>query len=196
VRAVFASRNHHKLEQIRELLPGFELIPVDDVAPQLVLHEPFATFEANAVAKARAAMEATGMPAVADDSGLEVDALGGEPGVRSSRYAGETATDKENNRLLVYRLTNVPAQELTCHYTCVAAIAFPDGRTVTARGYCDGRLELYGRGTMGFGYDPHFVPEGDTRTMAEIPMEEKLTFSHRGHAFRNLARRLRELDGG
>jgi XTP/dITP diphosphohydrolase len=194
VRAVFASRNRNKLEQVQELLCDFELIPLDQVAPALMLHEPFATFEANSVAKARAAMEATGMPAVADDSGLEVDALGGAPGVQSSRYAGETATDKENNRLLVYRLMNVPQQELTCRYICVAAIVFPDGGTVTALGYCEGRVELHGRGTMGFGYDPHFVPAGDTRTMAEIPMEEKLTFSHRGYAFRNLVRRLRELD--
>lgn len=193
MKAVFASRNRHKLEQVSVLLPDVELVSVDEIAPELVLAEPFSTFEANAVAKARAAAEATGMPAVADDSGLEVDALGGDPGVLSSRYAGEDATDEENNRLLVQRLENVPTEELTCRYRCVAAIVFPDGRTVTAEGVSEGLVVLRARGTMGFGYDPHFVPEGETRTMAEIPLEEKLAFSHRGRAFRNLARRLDQL---
>jgi XTP/dITP diphosphohydrolase len=194
VKAVFASRNRHKLEQVSVLLPNVELVSVDEIAPGLVLAEPFSTFEANAVAKARAAAEATGMPAVADDSGLEVDVLGGAPGVLSSRYAGDDATDEENNRLLVERLVNVPTQELTSRYRCVAAIVFPDGRTVTAEGVSEGRVVLHGRGTMGFGYDPHFVPESETRTMAEIPLEEKLAFSHRGRAFRSLASRLDELE--
>lgn len=192
MRAVFASRNRHKAVQVAELLPGIDLLTVDDVAPGLELEEPFDTFEENALAKARAVFLATGLPAIADDSGIEVDALGGEPGVRSARYAGEAATDAENNRKLVAKLAQVPEEQRTCRYRCVAAYVGPGGQAVTAEGSCEGRIVLEGRGTLGFGYDPHVVPDGDTRTMGEIPLEEKLTFSHRGRAFRKLALLLEE----
>jgi XTP/dITP diphosphohydrolase len=180
--------------QVAELLPHIDLVTVDDVAPDLVLEEPFDTFIENALAKARAVFVATGFPAIADDSGIEVDALGGAPGVRSARYAGDAATDAENNRKLVENLRGVPEGQRTCRYRCVAAYVGPLGTEITAEGSCEGRIVLEGRGTLGFGYDPHVIPEGDTRTMGEIPLEEKLAFSHRGRAFRQLAELLeREL---
>jgi pyridoxamine 5'-phosphate oxidase len=193
LRAVFASRNRHKAEQVSILLPDVELVMLDEVAPDLVLHEPHETFEANALAKARVTVRATGLPAIADDSGLEVDAIGGRPGVLSARYAGEGATDEDNNRKLVSEVAEVHEERRTCRYRCVAALAFPEGTELIAEGICEGRVVLEGRGELGFGYDPHVVPEGETRTMGEIPLEEKLRFSHRGRAFRALAERLRVL---
>lgn len=190
MKAIFASRNRHKTEQVARLLEGVDLLRLDDVAPDLELEEPFETFEENALAKARTVFAATGLPAIADDSGIEVDALGGAPGVRSARYAGEVATDRENNAKLVERLRDVPEELRSCRYRCVAAYVGPGGREVVATGTCEGRIVLDPRGTMGFGYDPHVVPEGETRTMAEIPLEEKLAFSHRGRAFRALAAEL------
>ena len=187
MKAVFASRNRHKAEQVAVLLPGIELISIDDVAPDLELEEPFDTFEENALAKARAVVVATGRPAFADDSGIEVDALGGRPGVFSARYAGEGATDRENNAKLIDELKDVPEGERTCRYRCVAVFVAPGAEPVVADGSCEGRVVLEGRGTLGFGYDPHVVPEGETRTMGEIPLDEKLRFSHRGRAFRALA---------
>ena len=192
MKAVFASRNYHKLRQVARLLPTVELVPLDEVAPDLELEEPYDTFEANALAKARAVVAATGLTAIADDSGLEVDALGGAPGVYSARYAGEVATDLENNRKLIAALADIPQDRWTCRYRCVAALVTPDARHVTAEGSCAGHVVAEPRGTLGFGYDPHVVPEGDTRTMGEIPLEEKLEFSHRGRAFRALAERLSE----
>jgi non-canonical purine NTP pyrophosphatase (RdgB/HAM1 family) len=193
VRAVLASRNRHKAEQVALLLPDVDIVSLDDVAPDLVLEEPFDTFEGNALNKARVAARATGLPAIADDSGLEVDALGGEPGVYSARYAGDGATDADNNRKLVERLRDVPESQRTCRYRCVAALVLPDGREIVEEGTFEGRVVLEGRGSMGFGYDPHVVPEGETHTMGEIPVEEKLAFSHRGRAFRALAARLDSL---
>jgi XTP/dITP diphosphohydrolase len=187
VKAVLASRNRHKAEQVARLLPDLELVPVDDVAPDLELAEPFDTFEDNALAKARAVVAATGLPAVADDSGLEVDALGGAPGVRSARYAGDDATDEANNAKLVRALAGVDPADLTCRYRCVAVFVDASGRELVASGSCEGTVALEGRGGLGFGYDPHVVPEGETRTMGEIPLDEKLRFSHRGRAFRALA---------
>jgi XTP/dITP diphosphohydrolase len=195
VRAVFASRNRHKAEQVARLLPGIELVPLDDVAPDLELKEPFDTFEDNALAKARAVVAATNLPAIADDSGIEVDALGGAPGVRSARWAGEAATDKENNTRLVAEMKEVPESQRSCRYRCVAVFVTPDRRELVATGSCEGTVVLEPRGSLGFGYDPHVVPEGETRTMGEIPLDEKLRFSHRGRAFRRLAEMLGPPDG-
>jgi XTP/dITP diphosphohydrolase len=191
MRAVLASRNAHKAEQVARLLEEVELIPVDEVSPGLVLSEPHDTFEANALAKARVVAEATGMPAIADDSGLEVDALGGAPGVRSARYAGEGASDADNNRKLIAELRHAPSAGRACRYRCVAALVSPDGLELVAEGKCEGEIVLDGRGRLGFGYDPHVVPRGETRTMAEIPLGEKLAFSHRGRAFRALVEQMR-----
>ena len=117
--------------------------------------------------------------------------MGGDPGVKSARYAGEAATDKENNEKLVRALADVPENARTCRYRCVAVLVMPDGREIVAEGSCAGRVVLEGRGNLGFGYDPHVIPEGETRTMGEIALEEKLAFSHRGRAFRALAEALR-----
>jgi XTP/dITP diphosphohydrolase len=192
LKAVFASRNRHKAEQVALLLPSIELASVDDVAPGLALDEPFDTFEANALAKARAVVDATGMPAIADDSGLEVDALGGEPGVHSARYAGPDADDDANNRKLIEKVRDVPAERRTCRYRCVAVLVRPDEEDLVADGSCEGVVVLEGRGDLGFGYDPHVIPEGESRTMGEIPLDEKLRFSHRGRAFRKLADAIEE----
>ncbi|MPZ69368.1 MAG: RdgB/HAM1 family non-canonical purine NTP pyrophosphatase [Actinobacteria bacterium] len=187
MRAVFASHNPHKAEQVALLLPSVELVPLDSVAPALVLEEPFDTFRENALNKARLAAQATGLPSIADDSGIEVDALGGRPGVFSARFAGENASDAENNRKLIEELKGVPDAERTCRYRCVAVLVTPDGNELVAEGTCEGRVVNEGRGDLGFGYDPHVIPEGESRTMGEIPLEEKLRFSHRGRAFRALA---------
>ena len=193
LRAVFASRNPHKVEQVRVLLPDVELLSLDEIAPQLELEEPFDTFMANALAKARAVVQATGLPAIADDSGLEVDALDGAPGVYSARYAGDGATDADNNRKLVAELMDVPEDRRGARYHCVAVLVMPDGTELVAEGASEGRVILEGRGTLGFGYDPHVIPDGETRTMGEIPLEEKLRFSHRGRAFRALSEKIRAL---
>ena len=194
MRAVLASRNRHKAEQVARLLPEVELVSLDEVAPGLELKEPFDSFEENALATARTTTAHTSMPAIADDSGLEVDALGGTPGVLSARYAGEDATDDDNNRKLIEQLRSVPEDKRTCRYRCVAVLVLPDGRELVATGICGGRVVLEGRGDLGFGYDPHVVPEGETRTMGEIPLEEKLRFSHRGRAFRALAGKMKILE--
>lgn len=192
MKVVFASRNPHKVEQVRALLPDFELVAIDAVAPDVTLAEPYDTFEANALAKARAAAHATSLPAIADDSGLEVDALDGRPGVFSARYAGDDASDEENNRKLIAELRDVAEADRTCRYRCSAVMVTAQGEEIVADGSCEGRVVLEGRGALGFGYDPHVIPEGETRTMGEIPLEEKLEFSHRGRAFRALAEKLKE----
>ncbi len=192
MKAVLASRNRHKLEQVRVLLPAVDLVPLDDVAPDLELEEPFGTFEENSLAKARAVVAATGSAAIADDSGIEVDALGGKPGVKSARYAGPDATDEDNNRKLISELREVPEEKRTCRYRCIAVYVSPDGTELVASGSCEGRVIFDGRGDLGFGYDPYVIPEGETRTMGEIPLEERIRFSHRGRAFRALAAKLEE----
>jgi pyridoxamine 5'-phosphate oxidase len=195
MRAVLATRNRHKAEQLAMLLEGIELVMLDEIAPELELREPHDSFEANALAKARAVVRATAMPAIADDSGLEVDALGGAPGVRSARFAAEDATDTDNNRKLIAALESVADEDLSCRYRCVAALVLPDGTEIVAHGSCEGRVVREGRGELGFGYDPHVVPVGESRTMGEIPLTEKLSFSHRGRAFRKLARKIKRPGG-
>jgi len=148
------------------------------------------TYADNALKKAGAVGGVFGTPAVADDSGIEVDALDGAPGPRSARFAGDEATDQQNLDLLIERLKVVPDDERTARYRCVAACAWPDGRSVLAEATCEGRLVLEPRGDGGFGYDPIFVPEGSARTMAELGPQEKDVVSHRGKAFRRLGRLL------
>ncbi|CAN5544511.1 XTP/dITP diphosphatase [soil metagenome] len=190
MKAVFASRNAHKLEQVAVLLPDVDLLRLDDVAPGLRLDEPFDTFRDNALAKARTVVNVTGQAAIADDSGLEVEALGGRPGVVSARYAGVGASDADNNRKLVAELSQLPAEARACRYRCVAVFVSPEGEELVAEGTCEGHVVLEGRGDLGFGYDPYVVPDGDSRTMGEIPLDEKLRFSHRARAFRELRQRL------
>jgi XTP/dITP diphosphohydrolase len=146
------------------------------------------TLEANAHIKAKAVSDAFGALAIADDTGLEVDALGGSPGVRSARFAGDDATDADNVALLLDRVAGVPTEKRTARFATVALAAAPDGREVAVRGVVEGHLAAAPRGDGGFGYDPLFVPvEGDGRTFAEMAPAEKHAISHRGRAFRALA---------
>jgi XTP/dITP diphosphohydrolase len=195
VKVVVASRNAHKLREIAALFEeaglGFELVNIDEVAPDAELIEDEATFEANAIVKAKQALEATGLPAIADDSGIEVDALGGAPGVRSARYAGEPCDDARNNAKLLEALNGVEAQRRTARYRC-AAVFVGDGREIVRSGSCEGRVLEAGRGTGGFGYDPLMLIESLGKTMAEISAAEKNRISHRAAAFRALADALRQ----
>jgi len=185
VRLVIASRNAHKLRELRELLPECELEPLPEGVE--LPPETGDTFADNAVVKARAAAEATGLPAIADDSGIEAAALGGRPGVLSARFAGERATDEENLDKL---LREVPADgDRRVAYACVLACVDPrepTGAPALFEGRCTGTLASDPRGDGGFGYDPAFVPDdvGDGRTMAELDPAEKDAISHRGRAAR------------
>lgn len=189
MRIVVATGNLGKLAELDRILEGLpvELSPMSDWdLPSPV--EDGDTFEANALIKARAAAEATGLPALADDSGLEVDALGGDPGVRSARYAQDedpdASGDQSNNDRLVRELAGTPSEERTARFVCVAALVAPDGREWTERGTMEGHVVDEARGDAGFGYDPHFVSEGETRTNGELTPAEKDSRSHRGAAFR------------
>lgn len=194
-RIVCATRNPGKIRELRALwseVPGLVLVGLDDVpsAPEVI--EDGDTFEVNAVKKAREVAASTGLMALADDSGLEVDALGGRPGVHSARYAGEGATDADNNAKLLSELRGVPERERTARYRVVLAFADPSGplgeRVHTETGACEGRLGLTPSGTGGFGYDPYFVPDGYECTMADLSASEKNHISHRGEAARKMAR--------
>ena len=194
MKVVVGSRNAHKVLEIeaifREEGVGFELVTIDAVAPGTELVEEEPTFEANALVKARQAAVATGMPAIADDSGIEVDALGGAPGVRSARYAGEPSDDRKNNEKLLRELAGVEESRRTARYRCAAA--FVDGPLEVVRsGSCEGRVLEAGRGTGGFGYDPLILIPELGQTMAEIAPEVKNRLSHRSAAFRALAAALR-----
>ncbi len=185
---ILASRNRHKARELAEILPGVELHLLPDGVE--LPPEDGDTFAANALIKARAARDATGETAIADDSGLEVDGLGGEPGVRSARYAGQSATDQENLDKVLRELASSGGSP-GARYICVIALAGQDGRESVFEGRCEGRLTHEPRGVGGFGYDPAFVPAdtgpGDGRTMAELSPDEKNAISHRGRAARSLA---------
>jgi XTP/dITP diphosphohydrolase len=190
VRLVLATRNDHKLRELRELLPGFELLPLPEgigLPP-----ETGDTFAANAIIKAAAAAEATGLPAMADDSGIEAAALDRAPGVRSARYAGEHATDQENLDKLLREVT--PESDPRLAYACVLAfVPAPGAEPVLFEGRCTGTITHEPRGEHGFGYDPAFVPDDrdDGLTMAELDPAHKDAISHRGRAARALAEWLR-----
>lgn len=184
-----ASRNAHKLREIGRICADWPVawLTVDTHdGPWPEVEEPHDTYLHNAFEKAHAVARALGVPAVADDSGIEVDALGGAPGPRSARYAGEEPTDAQNLRALLGAMKGVPGGGRTARYRCVAAIAWPDGRELHAEGACEGTLGTRARGSNGFGYDPIFVPEGWDRSMAELADEEKDRISHRGRALRAL----------
>ena len=204
-RVVVATRSTHKLRELRELLAldRIELVSLDDLGVPGDPVEDGETFETNARIKARFGMAATGLPTLADDSGLEVDALEGGPGVRTRRYAGEDATDDDNNARLLVALAGLQADRRGARYVCVLALALPDGagprggvRIVTARGTCRGRIALVPRGSGGFGYDPIFEPSSESpggRTLGEWTSAEKHAISHRARAARRMAPRLTAL---
>ncbi len=198
---VVATGNAHKLEEIRSILAAAgidaDLRSMHDYGvPEPI--EDGATFEANALIKARACAAATGLPAIADDSGLEVDALDGAPGVLSARYAGEPSDDDRNNAKLVAELAGVPPERRTARFVCAAAVVLPDGPESVVRAAIEGRIVDAPRGANGFGYDPYFEPVGsdaDGRTTAELSAAEKHAISHRGQAFRALGPRIVALLG-
>jgi XTP/dITP diphosphohydrolase len=194
VRYVLASANLDKAREIREILgaAGLELELVARPPDVPDVEETGTTLEENARMKAVAICSATGEPAIADDTGLEVDALDGAPGVRSARYAGEHASYGDNVAKLLAALAGVPPERRTARFTTVAVARFPDGREVAALGDVSGTIAEKARGGEGFGYDPLFVPdEGDGRSFAEMTPQEKHHLSHRGRAFRTLADGLR-----
>ena len=183
MKLVLATRNDHKLREFREALPGIEILPLpDDVE---LPPETGETFADNAVEKARAAHAATGLPALADDSGIEAAALGGRPGVRSARYAGENARDEENLQKLLDEVGAADGDRSVA-YVCALVHVTEDGDEWLFEHRCTGRLASEPRGSGGFGYDPAFIPDDydDGRTMAELTPEEKHAISHRGRAAR------------
>ncbi|WP_392545012.1 RdgB/HAM1 family non-canonical purine NTP pyrophosphatase [Oryzobacter telluris] len=208
-RLVLATRNEHKVHELRQILAGLvddlglEVLGADDVDGAPDVPETEVTFLGNARLKAVALAEATGLPSVADDSGLAVDVLGGSPGVFSARWSGSSAgegaaraaKDRANLALLLEQVADVPDEHRAAAFVCAAVIAMPDGRVEGVEGRVAGILVREPRGTNGFGYDPAFVPAGDTRTLAEYTDEEKNAISHRGNAFRALEPVLRELLG-
>jgi XTP/dITP diphosphohydrolase len=185
-----ATRNRHKVKEILRICRDWPVEWATDLEI-LEVEETGSSYLENALLKARAVAEATGEVALADDSGIEVDALGGEPGPRSARYAGESASDEQNLRALLRATAGVPSGGRTARYRAVAVLAWPDGQELHAEGVCEGELATRPRGSGGFGYDPIFVPVGADRTMAELSAEEKDRISHRGRALRAL----RELIG-
>ena len=202
-RLVVATRSAHKLAELRTLLdvPGTQLLSLDDLGVEGDVDEIGSTFEANAAMKARHAARTTGLPALADDSGLEVDALDGGPGVRTRRYAGQDATDPQNNAKLLGALDGLPPERRGARYVCVLALALPaergprGGQPLTiVRGTCRGRIARKPRGTGGFGYDPIFEPRSEPpggRTLGEWSPEAKNAISHRGAAARRMTPILR-----
>jgi non-canonical purine NTP pyrophosphatase (RdgB/HAM1 family) len=161
-----------------------------DPWPEIV--ESGNTYLENALLKARTLARFSGKAVIADDSGIEIDALGGAPGVRSARFAGPEATDEQNNRWMEELLREVPAEQRTARYRCVAVFVTPQGKEIVAEGTCEGRIALSPRGTGGFGYDPWFLPAGQDQTFGELPAELKHGISHRGEALRALASKLAE----
>ena len=189
MRLVMASGNAHKAAEIREILSAHMI----EQRPSWVgeVDENAETLAGNARLKARAICEATGTAAVADDTGLEVDALGGLPGVRSARFAGDSATDEENLRKLLKSLEAVPSDERGARFRTVAIVAFPDGKELVTEGVANGMIAEVPRGNGGFGYDSLFVPdEGTGLSFAEMSETEKNLISHRGKACRSLAQLL------
>lgn len=193
-RIVVATRNQGKLREIREALSGLpvELVAADEIpgAPEVI--EDGETFFDNAAKKALALALHSGLPALADDSGLEVDALGGAPGVYSARYAGEKATDADNIAKLLAELNGRPGASRAARFVAVILLALPDGRILSARGECAGEIAHAPAGSGGFGYDPVFYHPRFGRTFAEISSAEKLSVSHRGAALQLLRDRIED----
>ena len=187
---IFATGNEGKMKEIRLILEdlGAEILSLKDAGINIEIQEDAKTFEENAVIKAREVMRATGALVLADDSGLEIDYLNGEPGVYSARYLGEDTSYRIKNQNLIDRLEGVPDEQRTARFVCVIAAAFPDGRIITARGAIEGIIGYEERGEGGFGYDPIFMV-GD-RSFAELSDAEKDAVSHRGKALRAFAEKL------
>lgn len=196
-RVVLATRNRHKIDELRAILAATgveaELAGVDEFPDLPDVAETGVTFADNALLKAVDVADRTGLPALADDSGLCVDVLGGAPGIFSARWAGKHGDDAANLDLLLAQLADIADEHRQAHFACAAALALPGGRRVVREGRIDGSLLHARRGANGFGYDPIFLPDGYNRTTAEMAAEEKNAISHRTRAFQALARDLAEL---
>jgi XTP/dITP diphosphohydrolase len=196
---VLATRNGHKVRELQTILQDLieeldlEIIGLGEFPDVAEVVETGVTFAENATLKAVAAAKATGLPALADDSGLAVEVLGGAPGVFSGRWAGTHGQDRANLELLLGQLYDVPDQHRAAAFVCAAVLALPDGTVVVREGRMPGSLAREPRGDNGFGYDPILVVEGDSRTSAELTFKEKNAISHRGEAFRALADDLRKV---
>lgn len=190
---VLATHNAGKIREFKSVLEplGYAVAAVCDICPHIEEpEETGTTFAENACLKAAYYMKATGMPCLADDSGIIADALNGRPGVYSARYAGPECDDEKNNQKLIADLAAFPPQERTVHYACVLALLFPDGREIIREGRCDGILRDFYAGENGFGYDPLFYVPEKGKTMAEMTMAEKNEISHRGKALAQLVEAL------
>ncbi|HEU5427802.1 MAG TPA: RdgB/HAM1 family non-canonical purine NTP pyrophosphatase [Actinocrinis sp.] len=196
-RVVLATRNKHKIDELRAILAAtgveVELLGVAEFPDLSDVAETGVTFAENALLKAVDVASRTGLPAIADDSGLCVDVLGGAPGIFSARWAGRHGADKANLDLLLAQLADIADEHRRAHFACAAALARPDGTQVVREGRIDGTLLHAPRGGNGFGYDPIFLPDGYEQTTAEMPADEKNAISHRTRAFQALAQDLAAL---
>ncbi len=184
---VLATRNEGKIKELARILGSVPLVGLDEFPGAPEVAETGATFEENALLKARAIATFTGQPSVADDSGLCVDALNGMPGIFSARWSGTHGDDQANLDLLLAQISDVPDERRGANFTCAAALVYPDGTSQVVLGEVTGQLIRTPRGSGGFGYDPIFVPDGYDVTTAEMTADEKDAISHRGKAFRALA---------
>ena len=187
MKIIIATHNKHKLAEMARILEpmGYEVVTDRDIGMELTdVEENGKTFLENARIKAEAGCKESGLICIADDSGLCVDALGGEPGVYSARYCGEHGNDAANNEKLLFNLKDVPDEKRTARFVCAICVSFPDGSEITAEGSCEGKIGYEYRGNNGFGYDPLFMV-GD-RSFAEFSAEEKDAVSHRGNALKKL----------
>lgn len=196
--AVAATQNRHKIEEIEAITKEFDISIVsrqEAGVPDVEIAEDGTTFEENSYKKAFEIMKLSGMPAIADDSGLAVDALDGAPGVYSARFAGTDGDDRANNRKLLELMRDVPLEKRTARFVSVVTMVFPDGRTIVCRGECEGHVMFDETGDNGFGYDPLFRPEGYDVSFGQLPAEEKNRISHRAKALVLLREKLKELNG-
>ncbi|TLQ45666.1 RdgB/HAM1 family non-canonical purine NTP pyrophosphatase [Streptomyces marianii] len=198
-RLILATRNPGKITELRAILAdaglSHELVGADAYPDLPDVKETGVTFAENALLKAHALAQATGLPAVADDSGLCVDVLGGAPGIFSARWSGTHGDDTANLELLLAQLSDITEEHRAAHFACAAALALPDGTERVVEGRLRGTLRHVPSGANGFGYDPILQPDGETRTCAQLSPEEKNAISHRGKAFRALVPVVREMLG-
>lgn len=193
---VIASQNKGKIEEIKKILSdlGIKFLSLNDFPDLPTINEDGQTFEENAVAKAKIISQLTQKVTLSDDSGLEVDYLGGAPGVKSARFGGEQLTDAQRNQTLLKLLKNLPLSKRKARFKCVVAIAIPDGEIMTVLGECEGRINLESRGNQGFGYDPIFIPKGYSKTFGELDERVKNKISHRFKALSKAKERLLEIN--
>lgn len=195
MKMVLASKNQKKLKELQAILGqlGAQCVLENEVGVDIEVEETGTTFEENSYLKAHAVMKATGLPAIADDSGLIVDALDGAPGVYSARYGGEMCqSDTDRNQLLLQNLEQVPDAERTARFVSVITCCMPDGAVISASGSCEGIILRQARGTDGFGYDPLFYVPQEQKTFAELSAERKNAISHRGRALAAFAQKMEE----